>query len=259
MKNSRIVGLIHNYHLFIKMLVYKPIGKTVAQMANELKAQNPGRRVCYSGRLDPMAHGFVYFLFDDEVVKRHEYDKHDKVYQFQVIIGINTDTTDVLGLVNSDETVLPNVDKVVDTFTNAVGTYEQEYHIYSSMCIKRKPLWYYAINNMLDTIVIPKKEITVYEMKLISQRVISDTHLKIDILGRLAKLIEYGHTEFRTKEIVDMWTNYKFNRNYTILTFEAKVSFGTYIRQIVKDVGLEIGISLMVLEIERPTLFMPTM
>lgn len=211
------------------MLRYKPVGRTMGDFMNEIKQEFPDRPSCFSGRLDPMAHGQVMILFDDEVKKCREYDKKDKTYEFQVIGGIQTDTTDILGKITN----ILEVDEfaIIPKFLAFNGrTCRQEYHHYSSMTIRKKPLWWYANNGKLNEITIPSKEVTIYTIEHLET---TEEPIKDTILARLDSIKD--HIEFRTTEIIEQWNNFVFDEKYKIYKFRTTVSSGTYIRQLVKD------------------------
>jgi tRNA U55 pseudouridine synthase TruB len=56
-------------------------------------------RATYAGRLDPMAEGVLLVLFGDTVHKKDEYLKLSKEYEVDVLIGVSSDTGDILGIV----------------------------------------------------------------------------------------------------------------------------------------------------------------
>lgn len=231
--------------------VYKKIGQTPKDVINDIKKIYPDRKMGFSGRLDPMAKGLMYVLVGDAVKNTEKFHKHNKTYRFQVIISCKTDTDDILGLLKEHTNENYDFINIINSFKEMEKTYQQEYHHYSSMTINNKPLWYYSKNNLLDTITIPTKEVTIFNLRLLYKKTIRGDDLKNDILKRLDKLVKHNHMSFRTEEIIEQWKNEKMNNIYEILVMEADVSYGTYIRQLVKDVSNYIKIPLCVLEIER--------
>lgn len=239
------------------IISYKPIGKTPADIVNYYKILYPNSKICFSGRLDPMAHGKMHILLDDEVNKSELYNKLDKTYKFSVIVGIETDTTDILGFIKTlqSDTVNIDIEDIIQEFFKMININEQEYHVYSSFVIKKHPLWWYANNNKLHEINIPSKPVTIYEISYLKTDIYNNIELKTNILNRLNELIKNNHMEFRTKEIYEQWNNIELYNNYTILTFETTVSYGFYIRQLVKDISKILNIPLCVLDIERINLY----
>lgn len=239
-------------------IVYKPIGKTPTEVMNDFKkilAIQVINKICCSGRLDPMAHGQLLILVNDECKKIPEYNKKDKEYQFSFVLGISTDTTDVLGLINScQNSEYPDITKEILSFNNI--SYQQDYHIFSSNTVigpeGKKPLFYYARKNI--PVAIPTKLITIYNLSV-------DGKIEIDlkklVFNNLSQISVENRNNFRYSEITSLWDNYftTDNKKYIQYTCTAKVSSGTYIRQLVKDISKKINIPCMVTDLCRTKLF----
>src|SRR5665647_2061497 len=80
--------------------VYKPIGISCVDLIKILQEKNEykGRKMGATGRLDEMAHGAVIILLDEETKNTKLYHELDKTYKFRFIVGLETDTTSVLGI-----------------------------------------------------------------------------------------------------------------------------------------------------------------
>ena len=78
---------------------YKPIGISCGDFIKKFNFD----KMAYVGRLDPMAHGLITILTDEDVKQMVVFMKRSKTYIFKFIIGINTDTDDVLGIHNNDQ------------------------------------------------------------------------------------------------------------------------------------------------------------
>ena len=57
----------------------------------------------YAGRLDPMAEGLVVFLVGDMRFQKEQMLKMNKTYQIEFFLGYETDTYDVLGMVQKSQ------------------------------------------------------------------------------------------------------------------------------------------------------------
>lgn len=231
--------------------VYKPIGKTPLEIQNQYKDPKE-TRYAYAGRLDPMAHGSLLILCGDETKKIDQYNQKTKKYKFQMVVGIETDTTDVLGLPQkSTDSQEIDTNTIVKKYHGL--TYDQEYHIFSSMTApnkagKKVPLWKLATDGELPE-NIPKKEVTVSEFELKQMFTLTGDELKELILTNLCQLTSTG--QFREKEIKKKWNEFKFQEKYYVYEFDATVSSGTYIRQLVKDIGRDLGLPTMVIDLYR--------
>lgn len=84
-------------------IVYKKCGQTPLDCINEIKKENKELLhlpLTYAGRLDPLARGVLIILIGDECLKKDEYLKLGKVYETTIIFGFETDTYDLMGMVN---------------------------------------------------------------------------------------------------------------------------------------------------------------
>lgn len=80
------------------IIKYKPQGQTLGQLTREVQEEAKDK-ICYIGRLDPLASGLVCFLVGDECISSRSRLHSDKTYCFNLILGISTDTGDALGLI----------------------------------------------------------------------------------------------------------------------------------------------------------------
>src|SRR6266516_7262353 len=106
------------------IIVNKPVGMTPLQAINEIKKHMPivkNEKITYAGRLDPLAHGVLLLLIGEAVKKREEYLALPKTYEFEALLGIETDTYDILGYVQEAITKETdrNVRLIVNTFVNS--------------------------------------------------------------------------------------------------------------------------------------------
>jgi hypothetical protein len=83
-------------------LIYKPSGLTINQFIKRIKEQYQNEKICYAGRLDPMARGLVPVLFNEECNNMEDFTTMSKTYQVMIMIGIQTDTDDGLGILTSN-------------------------------------------------------------------------------------------------------------------------------------------------------------
>ena len=98
--------------------LYKPVGLSPLQVIEKfrLKHREYGKvKLGYAGRLDPMAEGVLMVLVGDENKKIRDYLKFDKEYRAEILIGLKSDSCDVLGIVEKCKVV--EVDEI-DTFFN---------------------------------------------------------------------------------------------------------------------------------------------
>jgi len=227
-----------------------PFGDITKQVAND--SQN---KISYIGRLDPLASGIIIYLEGDELKNRDKYMNMDKTYKFNLIIGICTDTGDCLGIINNIQSVNTiNITKITEIFNQFTCEYEQRYPIYSAYQIHKnglkKPLWYFPKNGIeLLEEDIPKHNINIYNLEQDAIPIFSIRNM--DYFMEQVNLIPDG-LELRKEEIISQYQKYDSERIKLIaVPMFAKVSSGTYIRQLCIDIGDKLGIPCMADKIER--------
>lgn len=86
------------------LILEKKVGETPLSCAEDYRAQHPeleGVSMAYAGRLDPMASGKLLILLGEECKNQTSYHGLDKEYEFSVLFGIESDSLDVLGRLNT--------------------------------------------------------------------------------------------------------------------------------------------------------------
>jgi len=217
----------------------------------------------YAGRLDPMASGKLLVLIGDECKKKDEYLNLDKAYEFSVLIGIGSDTHDVLGRLQT-ATHIPTVTKQrLTTITvDLVGEIELPYPHFSSKTVQGKPLHTWTLEDRLDEIDIPTKQSTIYSLTLqrieIKSRadVASETLDKINTIPEVTDERKVIGNDFRRADVRKDWEDIKNNDSlpdtYQIAHFHCIASSGTYMRTLAKVIGEKSGTQGLAWSIHRP-------
>lgn len=223
----------------------KPIGLTPYQMVSRFKTTHPeykNVKISYAGRLDPMAHGIVLLLIGEENKKRDKYLHLQKTYIFQALFSLQTDTFDLLGIVNSINKKAENLNKtqlktLLEKFCKSkTGTSQQQYPSYSSKTVNGKPLYWWARKSRLHEINIPARQINIETFTLNNIEEISKLQLQTKIQSIIPKI----NGDFRQEEILRKWNqNFQLHhqQSFTIATFTITCSTGTYIRTLVHELG----------------------
>lgn len=243
-------------------IVYKSIGETPYELVKKFKEKNNYvKKVSFAGRLDPMAYGSMLLLTNDECKKQDLYLGCDKLYEFRILFGFKTDTYDILGKVldsNNNSIDLENYD-----LSQYVKSFNQDYPPYSSIVVNKKPLWEWSKLNLLDSITIPNKKVTIYSLEEIDDT--QEPSIEYNSLERLQNTIHYminrltDKDKFRGTEILNIWDSYFKSKSKLAIPivkkYKAKVSSGTYIRSLVNQIGEDLGCGALALTIERTQLF----
>ena len=233
------------------LVVYKKVGETPLQVLDKLKKELSfleNQKLAYAGRLDPMAEGKLLVLIGDECKKQERYLKLDKEYFFEILLGFKTDTADVLGLVekNSSSFLKINEDSFLKKITKITGRQKMKYPAFSSKTVNGKPLFEYAKKRETSEIIIPEKEIKIYKIKYLGQKILTKDELKKELFNKINLIRQEGSNDFRKEKILERWKNElskkdKKNKKekFLILKFSAIVSSGAYIRNIAEKISEE--------------------
>lgn len=234
------------------ILLDKPIGVTPLQLIEQFRIAHPEyarEKLGYAGRLDPMAEGLMLVLVGDENKKRKVYEALPKTYEFSVLFGIATDTYDVMGKIVSSSGELDMFEKKVqELLPQYIGKRKQSYPPYSSRTVNGKPLYYWAREGKLTDIVIPEKEIEIFDLQYMGKDEIASGVLLDTITQRLQNV----QGQFRQGEILNIWKEFLSTPStFPILHFSISCSSGTYVRSLAHVLGKELGIGAIAYTIKR--------
>lgn len=237
------------------IVVYKPLGLTPLDAINAYRKKHPNVaevKLGYAGRLDPMAEGVLVILVGDECNKRTSYERLAKEYQFELAVGITTDTYDALGLIQSINTSAftnnfsVTIEQLIPSLT---GTHTQPYPPYSAGRYNGKPLYWWARQNRFSEVIIPKKAVTITSIRQIDSHKTSLRSLKSQIIAKVNSV----NGDFRQAEIEASWQNLSVHNYSSIYVYSLTIecSSGTYVRSIIHEIGQLIGVGAFALSIKR--------
>ncbi|MCA9386799.1 hypothetical protein KC669_02070 [Candidatus Dojkabacteria bacterium] len=234
--------------------LYKKIAETpleALQRLRKLKQIPKEVPMAYAGRLDPAAHGLLLVLVGDECKNRDFYQNLDKEYVVEVILGVSTDTFDLLGVITDVQESVSDIilNKFLNIMTDWDKVYNQSYPPYSSYHVKGKPLFWWAREKRLDEIQIPSKEVTINSFEIVNKSKI----LRQDLLTLQSHITSSVNGDFRQKEINRSWREKQDQLPEQLIQIKLKLSVksGFYVRQFIKDVASASKIPAVVKDIYR--------
>ena len=227
----------------------KPAGQTINQYMNFLKKEYNYNKLCFCGRLDPMARGEILVLINEECKLMSNYLNTDKVYQFEIVFGLQTDSDDPLGIINRI-----NYNKILGYEINILKNlifyhpkkFDQKFHHYSSKRINGKPLWHYKKNNI--DIELPTHLVEIYDIKMFKTKKYNFLDWKNNIITQVDSIDK--DKDFNQDKIIEQWQYLELD-DIISLPIEIKVSSGFYIRQFVRDLSEKINYPLLTYDINR--------
>ena len=184
------------------LIVNKELGYTSRDVVNIVSKKLGTKKVGHTGTLDPMASGVLVLCIGNALKLCEMLTNHDKEYIAGITLGIETDTLDMEGIVLSTKVVDIDTYKIVEIVNSFKGSYLQEVPKYSAVKVNGKKLYEYARKNL--DVVLPSKEVTINNIELLD-----------DI-------------------------RYEDEKAY--FKIKTTVSKGTYIRSLVRDIGIKLGV-----------------
>lgn len=234
------------------LMMDKLRGETPLEALKRLRMERSelaGVPLSYAGRLDPIAEGVLLVVVGETNKNREEYLHLDKEYEVDILWGVSTDTGDILGIPGYVSWNTPEKRKIVSVLPHLVGECNQEYPAYSSKTVNGKPLWEYAREGKLGDITMPTHHIEIENMNFIENYTLSCGELYADIQDVVSKVTG----DFRQAETLAEW-------NKVIKDAPEKIHFtrlhiacshGTYVRQLVSDIGERLETPACVYKLKR--------
>lgn len=173
------------------IVINKPKDLTSRDVVNIISKNLNIKKVGHNGTLDPLATGVLVICFGKYTKLNNLLTSHEKEYIAEVTLGLETDTLDITGKILNKNTPHITKEEIIKALKNFEKTYSQEVPKYSAVKVSGKKLYEYAREG--KEVILPKKEVTIYQNELLS------------------------------------FTENKF-------TFKTKVSKGTYIRSLIRDI-----------------------
>ncbi len=228
--------------------VCKPVGATPLEALREYAVASgrpENERRSYAGRLDPMAEGLLVVLEGDECDAQEAWQHHAKEYAWEMVLGVSSDTFDVMGL---GRLALPdNWDTAVRVAEQhlsraVVGKRQQPYPPFSSARVRGHPLFWWALQGRLAEVEIPRIAVEVYSSSVGSVRWLKASQVLQMMLDRIGLVSGAG---FRQEAICARWRDIigslPEETRFPVISVRTRVSSGTYVRSLAEEAGAVAG------------------
>lgn len=184
------------------LLINKPPGPTSHDIVDRVRKITGERRVGHTGTLDPFAEGLLIVLVGREETKhQHKFLNMDKVYEATFVLGENRDTDDITG--KTQETRIQSANKLQITNKEQLEKILKKF----------------------------KGEQTQMPPQFSAKKIKGKKAYEFARKGK--------EVELKPKKIKIYWIKL-LDYNYPELQIETKVSSGTYIRALARDIGREL-------------------
>ena len=162
----------------------------------------PKAKVGHGGTLDPLATGVLPIAVGEATKLAGRMLDSDKIYDFTIAFGTETDTLDLEGQVVATSDIRPSLVKIEEILTRFTGSIEQVPPAFSALKVDGRRA--YDLARAGEDVVLAKRDVTIHDLSL---------HASLNLLG---------------KEL-------------TSVTLTAHVSKGTYIRSLARDIARMLG------------------
>lgn len=231
--------------------VWKHEGETLADLVLRFRKEKglpSEERITYAGRLDPMASGVVILLAGQARFEKEKWNAKKKTYEVDILLGIETDTLDMLGLVTKvsiESRENARIEKVVADMKDITSL---PYPMYSSRPVDGEPLFVHARRGTV--VEAPLKHVQIYDVACVK---IEERKLNA-LIEETLLIIEKVSGDFRQGEIVKGWgevSELHREKSVQVVTIEVTCSSGTYMRSLAQWAGSELGVPALAYRIVR--------
>ena len=203
------------------LIVDKPVGPGSTQVVGEVKRAlrdggYPKLRVGHGGTLDPLASGVLPVAIGEATKLAGRMLDSDKVYEFTLRFGEETDTLDLEGEVVATSDVRPTLDQVQAALPRFTGVIEQVPPAYSALKVDGRRA--YDLARAGSEVELKSRRVRVHSLCVRAEPVEA-----LSAPGRASGKEGASTSSARTVSSV---------------TLEARVSKGTYIRSLARDIAL---------------------
>ena len=167
------------------VLINKEKNCTSRDGVNQVSKILKTKKIGHTGTLDPIATGVLVLCIGKATKLVEVITSYDKEYEAEVILGIKTDTKDITGKILKEEKAIISKENIEECLKKMIGTYNQTVPIYSAVKINGKKLYEYARKN--EEIELPKRKVTIKELKLISDITYEKEKTKFKIKCHVSK------------------------------------------------------------------------
>jgi tRNA pseudouridine55 synthase len=227
------------------LILDKPEGlgstQTVSAVKRALREGGyPKVKVGHGGTLDPLASGVLPIALGEATKLSGRMLDADKVYEFTIAFGAETDTLDAEGEViatSEHRPSLAEVDAVLPRFT---GEIEQLPPAYSALKIGGKPA--YARARAGEELEMKARKVSVHDLKILpgTGRGIARSAVE-GAAARTEDLSIASHAEGPLQPAAPVGPPPRSGEDSDTVTLLARVSKGTYVRSLARDIARALG------------------
>ncbi len=151
-------------------LIDKPAGWTSFDCVHFLKHFYGFKKAGHAGSLDPIATGLMVILVNGATKWFDALQKHPKIYETRLLLGVSFDTQDITGVVTElrQPETEPSEGLVREALQTFVGETMQIPPAYSALKVHGKPAYAYARQG--EMLTLPGRPVFIHKIKLLHYR-----------------------------------------------------------------------------------------
>ncbi|WP_095012615.1 tRNA pseudouridine(55) synthase TruB [Tsuneonella mangrovi] len=187
-----------------------------------------GTKVGHGGTLDPLAEGVLPIALGEATKLAGRMLDSDKIYEFTIQFGEQTDTLDAEGEVVATSPSFPSLEQVEGILRHFIGPIRQVPPKYSALKIDGRRA--YDLARAGEEVALEARQVTIHSLKYIGC------------------VVEDVESRVRRKEPSDLGERIVENLNRNVakrwlrsISLRANVSKGTYIRSLARDIAHALG------------------
>jgi len=195
------------------LLVNKPPGVTSHDVVQVARRKLAIRQIGHTGTLDPIAEGLLILLVGRSTKHQQVFQRHEKLYETRIRLGVQTDTGDATGTVvrTAPIPVLAR-DQILTVLNSLRGPLTQTPPAYSAVKVKGRPAYWWTRRH--QTVVLSPRVVHVAEIALvactpetITFRVTCSAGTYIRSMAELIaeRLGTVGHVEYLVRQGIGRW------------------------------------------------------
>ncbi len=220
------------------IILDKPLGLGSTQGVSAVKRalRNGGYgkfKVGHGGTLDPLATGVLPIAVGEATKLAGRMLDSDKIYDFTVMFGVQTDTLDAEGVPIATSDVRPTMAAVEAVLAQFTGPISQVPPAYSALKIDGERA--YDLARAGQDVVLASRNVTIHSLSSLSRHPSPSRHPSDgwDLHGESAPAT--------AKDPSLRWGDGNNAETLNEVTLTAHVSKGTYIRSLARDIALALG------------------
>lgn len=232
-------------------LIDKPLGATPLEALDMLRRARPelaGAKLAYAGRLDPMASGLLLALHGPLLQRQEDYWELPKEYEATMLVGLQTDTYDLLGIPRRGSSVDVPAQRLMVAAHGLVGKMYLSVPLFSSHRQKGKPLFAWAREGIPGDVEVPVRRMAVSQVDVTDSGTLD--HRQLFALAQ--QCITRVRGDFRQEQIMNAWRELlQEPATWPTVKLRLSCSSGTYVRSLAHELGRRLGGAGMLLELRR--------